>query len=64
MSDALASLQQRLLAGLADGAPDVQAAAREDAPDDAVAAWVDGWDPDLLVLAGVLVRTWAVRDQP
>lgn len=64
LDPALARLQARLLASLADGAPDpdVRALALADAPDDDVAAWVRGWDDDQLGLAGLLVRTWARRD--
>ncbi|MCW2605570.1 MAG: hypothetical protein JWO60_263 [Frankiales bacterium] len=60
----LDALQVRLLTALADGQDlaTLRAEARAEAPDDAVAAWVDGWDPDLLELAGLLVRTWAARD--
>ena len=53
--------QEQLLTGLADGAStqDLVQEAQQGAPDAAVAEWVAGWDPDLVDLAGVLVRTWA-----
>jgi hypothetical protein len=56
----LDALQAQLLADLAEGRPtgSVVAAARGAAPDEDVAAWIDGWDPDLVALAGELIRTW------
>ena len=61
----LSRFQEQLLAALADGAPteEVVATAVAAAPDDGIAQWVEAWDPELVSLAGVLVRTWAYRSQ-
>ncbi len=56
--------QTLLLQGLADGdsLDEVRRTSSEGAPDPTTAAWVAGWDADLLELAGLLVCTWAARD--
>ena len=65
MREDLVRFQEQLLTALADGTPTEQvlAAAASAAPDDQVAQWVSSWDPELVSLAGVLVRTWAYRPQ-
>lgn len=57
----LAELQASLLAALADDAPTelVCRQAAEAALDPAVAEWVASWEPELVELAGLLVRRWA-----
>ena len=62
----LARFQEQLLLGLADGTPldELRSASAATAPDSEVADWVASWDPELLDLAGVLVRTWCRRDKP
>ena len=59
----LGDLQAEVLRALADGHPTdrVVAAALGAAPDAEVTRWVEGWDPDLVALAGELVRTWGRR---
>lgn len=59
MSPDLQRFQENLLEALEQGGEPAPAAP---APDDRVAEWVGGWDPDLVELAGVLVRTWALRE--
>ena len=64
MREDLVRFQEQLLAALADGTPTDQviATAAHSAPDDVVAEWVRSWEPELVSLAGVLVRTWAYRE--
>jgi hypothetical protein len=62
--DDLDRFQAQLLTWLDEGhdAADVVAAARSAAPDELIDEWVAAWEPDLVELAGVLVRRWALRD--
>jgi hypothetical protein len=55
--------QDALLVALHDegDAEAVRREAQAAAPDAAFGAWIDGWDPDLVALAGTLVRTWSRR---
>lgn len=65
MSD-LDRFQETLLTGLSEGsAPDdLRQAVLDAAPDEALAVWVASWQPGLVDLAGVLVRTWATGEPP
>lgn len=58
----LDALQVRLLELLAGEDPDPQAALDAEVDDPLLREWVRRWRPDLLELAGHLVRTWAVTD--
>lgn len=57
----LDDLQRAVLLALADG-QDAAAAGAAAAPDDAMRDWVASWEPELVELAGLLVRTWVARD--
>lgn len=60
----LARFQVLVLSTLHAGGPsdDLQQAVLDQAADPELAAWVRSWEPDLVDLASLLVRTWAVRD--
>ncbi|MDP3711591.1 MAG: hypothetical protein Q8R60_03780 [Mycobacteriales bacterium] len=57
----LDDLQRAVLLALANG-QDAAAAGADAAPDVAMREWVASWEPELVELAGLLVRTWAARD--
>ena len=57
----LDDLQRAVLLALAEGR-DATAPAAAAAPDDAMRDWVASWEPELVELAGLLVQTWAARD--
>lgn len=62
MSPETQRFQAALLLSLAEDRPTVPAVAPH--ADSEIAAWVASWDPRMLDLAGVLVRTWAYREPP
>jgi hypothetical protein len=65
-SEHLDRFQVQVLTALADGGSpaEVMAALQVAAPDEDVLGWVNSWDPDLVALAGELVRTWGHRSSP